>query len=139
MVPTLASVESIDMKLVVVLEPAELVITRRSVSIANAPAVIARNMIQPFGHLWRQPRLHPTRWRGSQTFPVALRLSDDPPSRVQTAEAHEPRLKRCADGTCGWAFWDVSRDNSRRWCNMRVCGNHRAYIARQREARANAG
>jgi predicted RNA-binding Zn ribbon-like protein len=46
-------------------------------------------------------------------------------------------LKRCADDTCGWVFWDVSRNNSRRWCTMRVCGNRakaRAYAARQREA-----
>lgn len=52
------------------------------------------------------------------------------------------RLKRCADDTCGWVFWDVSRNNSRRWCKMRVCGNRakaRAYAARQREARADAG
>lgn len=47
------------------------------------------------------------------------------------------RLKRCADDTCGWVFWDVSRNNSRRWCKMRVCGNRakaRAYTARRREA-----
>lgn len=46
-------------------------------------------------------------------------------------------LKRCADDTCGWVFRDVSRNNSRRWCTMRVCGNRakaRAYTARQREA-----
>ncbi|WP_232666194.1 CGNR zinc finger domain-containing protein [Pseudonocardia sp. TRM90224] len=47
------------------------------------------------------------------------------------------RLKRCPDDTCGWVFWDVSRNNSRRWCSMRVCGNRakaRAYSERQREA-----
>jgi predicted RNA-binding Zn ribbon-like protein len=50
------------------------------------------------------------------------------------------RLKRCADDTCGWVFWDVSRNNSRRWCTMRVCGNRskaRAYTARQRGSRLN--
>jgi predicted RNA-binding Zn ribbon-like protein len=47
------------------------------------------------------------------------------------------RLKRCADDTCGWVFWDVSRNHSRRWCTMRVCGNRaktRRYAARQRAA-----
>jgi predicted RNA-binding Zn ribbon-like protein len=33
------------------------------------------------------------------------------------------RLKRCAEHTCGWVFWDVSKNRSRRWCSMRVCGN----------------
>jgi predicted RNA-binding Zn ribbon-like protein len=48
------------------------------------------------------------------------------------------RLKRCPDDTCGWVFWDVSRNNSRRWCTMRVCGNRakaRTFSARQRATR----
>jgi predicted RNA-binding Zn ribbon-like protein len=52
------------------------------------------------------------------------------------------RLKRCVDDRCGWVFWDVSRNHSRRWCTMRVCGNRaksRRYSARQREARLRGG
>ncbi|MFC6093980.1 CGNR zinc finger domain-containing protein [Saccharothrix lopnurensis] len=55
---------------------------------------------------------------------------------VTTGEAQ--RLKRCADDVCGWVFWDVSRNHSRRWCKMRVCGNRaksRRYSARQRALR----
>lgn len=33
------------------------------------------------------------------------------------------RLKRCAEHGCAWVFWDVSKNRSRRWCSMRVCGN----------------
>ena len=33
------------------------------------------------------------------------------------------RIKKCADPTCGWLFLDVSRNHSRRWCDMRDCGN----------------
>ncbi|MEV7674512.1 CGNR zinc finger domain-containing protein [Streptomyces sp. NPDC000963] len=54
---------------------------------------------------------------------------------VATGDA--ARLKRCAEHTCGWAFWDVSKNRSRRWCSMRVCGNRnksRAYASRQRRA-----
>ncbi|MCZ4124509.1 CGNR zinc finger domain-containing protein [Streptomyces sp. H39-S7] len=43
------------------------------------------------------------------------------------------RLKRCAEHACAWVFWDVSRNRSRRWCSMRVCGNRtkaRRYAAR---------
>ena len=38
------------------------------------------------------------------------------------------RLKICADYCCGWLFIDMSRNNSRRWCNMKDCGNRaKAY------------
>ncbi|MGD8992575.1 MAG: CGNR zinc finger domain-containing protein [Desulfobacterales bacterium] len=33
------------------------------------------------------------------------------------------KIKKCADPTCGWLFLDVSRNHSRRWCDMRACGN----------------
>jgi hypothetical protein len=33
------------------------------------------------------------------------------------------RLKICAAGECRWAFYDRSRNRSRTWCSMRVCGN----------------
>jgi predicted RNA-binding Zn ribbon-like protein len=43
------------------------------------------------------------------------------------------RLKACAAEDCQWAFYDFSRNRSRTWCSMRVCGNRakaRAYRAR---------
>jgi predicted RNA-binding Zn ribbon-like protein len=33
------------------------------------------------------------------------------------------RLKACANGRCGWAFYDRSRNRSGKWCSMDVCGN----------------
>ncbi len=33
------------------------------------------------------------------------------------------RVKRCADPQCGWLFLDFSRNRSRRWCDMKDCGN----------------
>jgi predicted RNA-binding Zn ribbon-like protein len=45
------------------------------------------------------------------------------------------RLKVCQESTCQWAFLDTSKNRSRCWCSMRVCGNRtktRAYRARQR-------
>ncbi|MFC4584574.1 CGNR zinc finger domain-containing protein [Sphaerisporangium corydalis] len=44
------------------------------------------------------------------------------------------RLKVCASDTCQWAFIDASKNRSRAWCSMRVCGNRtktRAYRARR--------
>jgi len=44
------------------------------------------------------------------------------------------RLKVCARDTCRWAFYDASRNKTRRWCSMAGCGNRakmrRAYAAR---------
>lgn len=33
------------------------------------------------------------------------------------------RLHECAGDTCGWLFVDTSKNHSRRWCDMRSCGN----------------
>lgn len=33
------------------------------------------------------------------------------------------RLRQCDGDDCGWIFEDTSRNRSRRWCEMRDCGN----------------
>lgn len=33
------------------------------------------------------------------------------------------RVRECAADSCGWLFLDGSRNRSRRWCDMSVCGN----------------
>jgi predicted RNA-binding Zn ribbon-like protein len=45
-----------------------------------------------------------------------------------------PRLKACTDEGCQWAFYDATRNHSRTWCSMEVCGNRektRRYRARR--------
>ena len=45
------------------------------------------------------------------------------------------RLKACRLDDCQWAFFDHSKNRSRTWCSMKVCGNRakaRAYRERQR-------
>jgi predicted RNA-binding Zn ribbon-like protein len=55
--------------------------------------------------------------------------------RQATEAGAWPRLKVCARDTCRWAFYDTSRNQTRRWCSMAGCGNHvknqRAYAARK--------
>jgi predicted RNA-binding Zn ribbon-like protein len=51
------------------------------------------------------------------------------------ADGTWPRLKVCLEETCRWAFLDTSKNRSRSWCSMRVCGNRtktRAYRARRK-------
>jgi predicted RNA-binding Zn ribbon-like protein len=33
------------------------------------------------------------------------------------------RLKICPAGDCAWVFFDPSKNRSKRWCSMAVCGN----------------
>ncbi len=40
-------------------------------------------------------------------------------------------VRRCQGDTCGWLFLDSSKNHSRRWCDMRDCGN-RAKVRRHR-------
>ena len=45
------------------------------------------------------------------------------------------RLKVCASDTCQWAFYDLSRARSGKWCSMQVCGNRakqKAWRTRRR-------
>ena len=39
------------------------------------------------------------------------------------------RLKLCANPGCGFAFLDTSTNSSRRWCDMRACGNRQKVRA----------
>jgi predicted RNA-binding Zn ribbon-like protein len=32
-------------------------------------------------------------------------------------------VRKCAAPSCGWLFVDGTKNRSRRWCDMRVCGN----------------
>jgi len=48
------------------------------------------------------------------------------------------RIRECpGQGNCGWLFLDLSKNASRRWCDMLVCGNRAK--ARRHHARLQAG
>jgi predicted RNA-binding Zn ribbon-like protein len=47
------------------------------------------------------------------------------------------RIKECGGHACGWLFYDTSKNNRRRWCEMEVCGNRakqKRFAARRRGA-----
>lgn len=51
------------------------------------------------------------------------------------ADGSWEQFKACLNGDCEVAFYDYSRNHSRKWCEMAVCGNRmkaRAYRARKR-------
>lgn len=46
-------------------------------------------------------------------------------------------VRECAGYDCGWIFMDTTKNRSRRWCDMRTCGN-RAKSRRHHERRRAA-
>ena len=59
-------------------------------------------------------------------------------SRAVSRLLTSPRLARvhaCAAEDCAWWFFDDTKNGSRRWCDMKICGNRdkvRRYRERQR-------
>jgi predicted RNA-binding Zn ribbon-like protein len=46
------------------------------------------------------------------------------------------RVRECANEDCGWLFMDTSKNKSRRWCEMKTCGNRakaRKHYHRKRD------
>ncbi|WP_332236727.1 CGNR zinc finger domain-containing protein [Sporolactobacillus sp. KGMB 08714] len=58
--------------------------------------------------------------------PVRLDSIIAPPARSAAdllASAVPFRVRECANPSCTWLFIDETKNHSRRWCNMRTCGN----------------
>jgi predicted RNA-binding Zn ribbon-like protein len=72
---------------------------------------------------WKQsPRLE-WEWPQSEHDPAlplwALALSA---SDLMTSEAVD-RVRACGNTECRWLFLDTSKNHTRRWCDMKLCGN----------------
>ena len=63
---------------------------------------------------------------GLRVTAAAMALLKNPPAG---------QIKTCPGENCGWKFLDRSKNRSRRWCDMAVCGN----VAKAREYRARKG
>ena len=71
---------------------------------------------------------------GALRSPVGLARATARSALMLVEGQDEKRLKIC--GNCGWLFVDRSRNQSRIWCDMAVCGNRikasRHYQSRRR-------
>jgi predicted RNA-binding Zn ribbon-like protein len=56
-------------------------------------------------------------------------------AQLMLSEAMQ-RVRACGADTCRWLFLDTSKNHTRRWCNMKVCGNR--MKARRFQARRGA-
>src|SRR5919112_4603831 len=48
------------------------------------------------------------------------------------------RVRECPGEHCGWLFLDLTKNGSRRWCEMEVCGS-RAKMQRYRDRQRHRG
>ena len=85
------------------------------------------------------PGVMSCRWSWSvRDFPVEAALGPIALAAVRLfTEGDFHRLRECGGHACGWLFYDRSKNNRRRWCEMEVCGNRakqRRLAARRREA-----
>lgn len=55
------------------------------------------------------------------------------------AREHPGRVKTCASESCGALFLDTTRNRSRRWCSMEVCGARAKASAYYRRHRCAGG
>lgn len=72
---------------------------------------------------WKQcPQLQ-WQWEDRENDPLlpvwtlALSAAD-----LMTSEAIH-RVRDCGDPECRWLFLDTSKNHTRRWCDMKICGN----------------
>jgi predicted RNA-binding Zn ribbon-like protein len=54
-------------------------------------------------------------------------------------QADLSRIKQCHGDHCGWLFFDTTKNKSRRWCEMEVCGNRAKQRRHQTRRRAEPG
>src|SRR3954453_5127666 len=53
-------------------------------------------------------------------------------------EGRLDRVKICPADDCRWAFYDTSRNRSRQWCSMEVCGNRAKARAHRERATSSS-
>jgi predicted RNA-binding Zn ribbon-like protein len=77
--------------------------------------------------------------RQDAALPVwALALSA---SDLMTSDAVD-RIRACDNPECRWLFLDTSKNHTRRWCDMKICGNRmkaRRFKASKASTRPNPG
>ena len=56
-------------------------------------------------------------------------------AELMVAHGQLSQVHRCGGDNCGWLFIDSSKNHSRRWCDMSVCGNRQK--ARRHYERVN--
>lgn len=106
---------------------------------AEDRAVFTAEVSAALAHLRPQPGDPTWQWRfedGDQLDRVVWPIARDAADLLTSEELG--RVKECSGRDCTWLFLDQSRNRSRRWCDMAVCGN-RAKARRHYERTQDDG
>lgn len=82
---------------------------------------------------WRQDR----RWRPLSPEALLLPLAEAMGDLICRHGFEE--VKICENPTCTLWFYDVSKNHTRRWCSMSVCGNRAKAAAHRARKRSETG
>src|SRR5579864_248056 len=100
--------------------------------LAGLNAALAR----AFAHLQVSPRAEAYAWEWQADDALDRVVWPVVRSAAEVLVSDEmSRVRRCGGENCDWLFFDTSRNHSRRWCDMRGCGNRakarRYYVRKQ--------
>jgi predicted RNA-binding Zn ribbon-like protein len=71
---------------------------------------------------WNNPTIDWS-WSGNEDEPaLPLWILSAAASDLITSETMQ-RLRACDSPECRWLFLDTSKNHTRRWCDMKICGN----------------
>jgi predicted RNA-binding Zn ribbon-like protein len=71
---------------------------------------------------WSQSPRVTWEWSQALDAEVALRAIAASALDLMTSDAVD-RVRECNNPECRWLFLDTSKNHTRRWCDMKVCGN----------------
>ncbi|MGB6690192.1 MAG: CGNR zinc finger domain-containing protein [Terracidiphilus sp.] len=84
---------------------------------------------------WSEPRFH-WDWAGAEALPeFPFLLLARAASGLMLSEDFQ-KVRACDNPECRWLFLDTSKNRTRRWCDMKLCGNRmkaRRFKAQHRE------
>jgi predicted RNA-binding Zn ribbon-like protein len=95
-------------------------------------SAMARSQVVPtddgFTWLWAQGG----KALDSMLWPIARSAAD------MLTDGPLASIRVCEGRACGWLFLDTSRNRTRRWCDMKICGNRAKARRHQERARLSA-
>ncbi len=104
--------------------------------------------IEALGAVLDESALHRRLARTAEGWGWRWEVGDEPLAQLLWPTAHAAaelltegdltRVKECGNDDCTWLFVDMSKNKSRRWCDMKDCGNRakaRRHYRRKRTQR----
>lgn len=95
----------------------------------SASPSVVRRLQECFAMARQQERLHwmdgKLEWslpRSSAEPALPLWLLSLSAAALMTSEQMS-LIRQCGNAECRWLFLDTSKNHTRRWCNMKICGN----------------